>query len=224
MILTSRSYDEYRSMFDLTDGDLTGVTLDCAGGAAGFVAGAAAGGAEALAADPLYASGALALAERLPVDLAKGYDMISANRERFVWDWYGSVDRHREIRRAAGADFIADLRRRPGRYLAGGLPHLPLADACVDLVLCSHLLFTWARRFDHDWHRTAILEMCRVSRGEVRIFPLVNMGDGEPVDFLDRLRADLETLDGVPSECVRVPYEFQRGADRMLRVSAADSG
>ncbi|MBC6459714.1 hypothetical protein [Actinomadura sp. HBU206391] len=34
MILSSRSYDEYRSMFDLTDGDLSGVTLDCAGGAA----------------------------------------------------------------------------------------------------------------------------------------------------------------------------------------------
>jgi hypothetical protein len=146
--------------------------------------------------------------------------MISENHERFVWDWYGSADRHQEMRRAAGAAFIADLWRRPGSYLAGRLPRLPLADASVDLALCSHLLFTWAGTFDRDRHRTAILEMCRVSRGEVRIFPLVHMGAGEPVGFLDDLRTDLDAT-GVVSDCARVPYEFQRGADRMLRVGMA---
>ncbi|MBC6462803.1 hypothetical protein [Actinomadura sp. HBU206391] len=76
MLLTSRSYIEYRA--SLTDGDLTGVTLDCGDGAAGFVAEVAAGGARALAADPLYACSAPALAERLPIDLAKVCDLISA--------------------------------------------------------------------------------------------------------------------------------------------------
>ncbi|MFC5752320.1 hypothetical protein [Actinomadura rugatobispora] len=216
MLLTSRSHAEYRAMFDLTDDDLAGVTLDCGGGASSFVAGAGAGGGRALALDPAYAAGADALARRLSRDLDRSRAIGIAGGDRYLWDWYGSPGRHRELRRAAGAEFLVDLRRHPGRYLAGSLPRLPLADAGVDLVLSSHLLFTWADRFDYAWHRAAILEMCRVSRGEVRLFPLVHQGDGAPVDFLDRLRADVEAALGVTSACVRVPFEFQRGADRML--------
>jgi SAM-dependent methyltransferase len=130
MIMSSRSFLEYRAMFALVERDLDGVVLDCAGGASGFVAEAGAMGVRALAADPLYAHGAAVPAERLPADL-----------------------------------------------VAACLPHLPLADGSVDLVLCSHLLFTWADRLDQEWHRTAIMEMSRVSRREVRIFPLVRMGD-----------------------------------------------
>ncbi|GLZ09039.1 hypothetical protein Acsp03_65050 [Actinomadura sp. NBRC 104412] len=221
MLLTSRSYAEYRAMFDLTDADLTGVTLDCAAGGSSFAAKSAGDGARAIAMDPLYAQGARAVAGRLPADLARCEEMFRAERRRFVWDWYGSPDRHKEMRRAAASEFLADLRRHPGRYVAAGLPRLPLADASADLVLCSHLLFTWARDHDRDWHRRAILEMCRVSRREVRIFPLVHMGHGEPVGFLDALRADIEAATGAHSECPTVPYELQRGANRMLRIYTA---
>jgi hypothetical protein len=62
MIMSSRSFLEYRAMFALGDGDLDGVVLDCAGGAFGFVAEAAATGVRALSVDPLYAHGAGALA------------------------------------------------------------------------------------------------------------------------------------------------------------------
>ncbi|WP_204358914.1 methyltransferase [Streptosporangium sp. 'caverna'] len=217
VLMTSRSFAEYRAMFALDDHDLGGVILDCGGGASGFVAEAAAAGARALAADPLYARGAAVLAERLPLDLEQAAAMITANADRFVWEWYGSARRHREMRLNAGSAFVADLRRRPGSYLAAGLPYLPLADRSVDLVLCSHLLFTWTGRFGQEWHRAAIAEMSRVCRGEVRIFPLVRMGDAEPVAFLDALRADLRA-EGLVCEVREVPYEFQRGANRMLTV------
>jgi hypothetical protein len=217
MIITSRSFSEYRAMFALDDTDLGGVVLDCAGGASSFVAGAARAGVRAVAVDPLYALGAAVLADRLPTDQERGRALIRANADRFVWSWYGSAERHSEMRSLASAEFVADLQRRPGSYLAASLPRLPLADQSVDMVLCSHLLFTWAERFSLTWHRTAIMEMSRVCRSEVRIFPLVHMGAGEPVAFLDPLRIDLEAA-GLTSELRRVPYEFQRGADRLLVV------
>ncbi|MBT2227741.1 class I SAM-dependent methyltransferase [Nonomuraea sp. NEAU-A123] len=218
MIMSSRSFLEYRAMFALDERDLDGVLLDCAGGASGFVAEAGAMGVRALAADPLYAHGAAVLAERLSADLEQGNAMISANADRFVWEWYGSAERRRELRLRARSAFIADIHRRPGAYLAARLPHLPLADGSADLVLCSHLLFTWADRLDQEWHRAAIMEMSRVSRREVRIFPLVRMGDGEPVPFLDTLRADLRA-EGLACAVREVPYEFQRGARHMLTVA-----
>ncbi|GLW11447.1 hypothetical protein Misp01_65750 [Microtetraspora sp. NBRC 13810] len=219
MIITSRSFGEYRAMFALGDGDLRGVVLDCGGGASSFAAGAAGAGARVVAADPGYAHGPDVLAGLLRGDQERARAMVRANADRFVWDWYGTAERYGEVRSAAGVEFIADLRRRPGSYLAAALPCLPFADGSVDLVLCSHLLFTWADRFDLAWHRAAILEMSRVCRGEVRIFPIVHRGAGERVMFLDRLRVDLEAA-GLSSEIRRVPYEFQRGADRLLAVGA----
>jgi hypothetical protein len=217
MIMSSRSFLEYQAMFAIGDRDADGVVLDCGGGASGFVAESRARGGRALAVDPLYAHGAAVLADRLSADLEHGDAMISANAARFVWDWYGSPARRREMRLNARNAFIADLRRRPGSYIAAALPRLPLADESVDLVLCSHLLFTWAGQLDQEWHRAAIMEMCRVSRGEVRVFPLVRMGDGEPVTFLDTLMAELRAA-GLRCAVRRVPYEFQHGADHMLAV------
>jgi hypothetical protein len=91
------------------------------------------------------------------------------------------------------------------------------APAGVDLALCSHLLFTWADRFDEHRHRAALTELARVARREVRVYPLVVQGTGDPVPFLDGLRADLHAA-GLPSTLQPVPYRFQRGADRMLVV------
>lgn len=77
--------------------------------------------------------------------------IIEAYADRFEWGRYGTPADRAQLRRGAGDRFLADLRRHPERYLCGALPTLPLADACVDLVLCSHMLFTWAdqpyRRF-----------------------------------------------------------------------------
>jgi hypothetical protein len=85
-------------------------------------------------------------------------------------------------------------------------------------VLCSHLLFTWSDRLGVDWHRAALTEMLRVTAGEVRVFPLVVQGTGEPVPFLGQLVDEMRAA-GFEVELREVPYEFQRGADTMLRVA-----
>ena len=108
--------------------------------------------------------------------------------------------------------------RRPDHYVAAALPRLPFADGSFDLALCSHLLFTWANVFDAAWHEAAIREMARVA-AEVRVFPLVHQGSGEPVEFLDALRDRLAADAGLVTRVEKVPYAFQLGGDQMLVVS-----
>src|SRR5262249_54445928 len=104
-----------------------------------------------------------------------------------------------------------------GRYREAALPLLPFADREFDLALSSHFLFLYSAQFSLEFHVASITEMCRVA-GEARIFPLLQLG-GARSPHLD---AVIETLArrGLRADLVEVPYEFQRGGNRMLRVVA----
>ncbi|MPQ97514.1 hypothetical protein GB931_06170 [Modestobacter sp. I12A-02628] len=217
MLVTSRSFAEYEAFFALTPADLSGRVLDCSAGASGFAAVANARGGRVTAVDPAYAAGVAGVLMESAPATARGAAVVRDHEDRFVWHWYGSRERREELRRDARAAFERDLRAHPGRYLAGALPRLPLADGSADLALCSHLLFTWSDVFDEAWHEAALTELLRVAR-QVRVFPLVVQATGDAVGFLpqllDRLQARGHRVDVVP-----VPYEFQRGADHMLAVT-----
>jgi hypothetical protein len=96
----------------------------------------------------------------------------------------------------------------------GALPHLPFLDGAFDLVLCAHLLFVYAARFDPAWHLAACLELARVSAGEVRIHPVCGP-NGRRYPQLDELRRGLEAQ-GLASELRRVDYEFFAGSTSTL--------
>jgi SAM-dependent methyltransferase len=96
--------------------------------------------------------------------------------------------------------------------VTGELPELPFGTGRFDLVLCSHLLFTWVDRFNLSWHVEALRELLRVCAGEIRVFPLVAQETGRPVEILPEV---LERLN-VRWEIREVPYELQRGANQTL--------
>jgi hypothetical protein len=222
VLVTSRSYREYAAMFDLDDAAVSGLVVDCCAGASSFVAELADRGGAGVAVDPVYALGLDAVRQAAAASLVEGTAIVSDHADRFVWHWYGSPERRGRMRAAAADRFVEDLAMRPSAYLAGALPHLPLADCSADLVLCSHLLFTWADHdrwtgFDAAWHRAALFDLVRVSRGEVRVFPLVTQAAGVPVPFLDRLIDQLRA-EGHDASVRDVPYEFQRGAHAMLVI------
>jgi SAM-dependent methyltransferase len=217
VLVTSRSYDEYVAMFDLGPGDLAGSVLDCCAGAADFVARVRQQGGHAVAVDPVYARPPGELADAARADLDRGAAIADGFPDRFVWDWYGTRERRDTLRRSAVARFLADRSTSPAAYVAGALPRLPFTDAAFDLLVCSHLLFTWADTLGLAWHRAALVEMTRVAR-QVRVFPTVLQGAGEPVPFWDELMADLGEA-GVTSAVRQVGYRLQRTGDRMLVVS-----
>jgi hypothetical protein len=214
VLVTSRSYAEYEAMFDLKQ--LPDSVLDCCAGGSGFTAEAAARGVDAVAADPAYELAPAELVDTVRRSLPAGNGIVDEHKASFVWHWYGSPERRDELRLDAADRFLQDIGRAPERYIPAELPELPFGDRRFELVLCSHLLFTWADQFDRSWHLEALRELVRVSNSEVRIFPLVLQGAGEQVPFLPEVLDDLE---GVTWEIRKVPYEFQAGADEMLVIS-----
>ncbi len=168
-------------MFDLTE--LPGSVLDCCAGGAGFTAEAAARGVDAIAVDPAYELPAAELVDTVRRSLPATSGIVDEHAGSFVWTWYGSPERKDEFRIEAADRFLQDVSIAPERYVPGSLPELPFEDGRFELVLSSHLLFTWADKYDQDWHLAALRELVRVSASEVRVFPLVQQGAGEPVDL-----------------------------------------
>jgi hypothetical protein len=214
VLVTSRSYAEYEAMFDLKE--LPDSILDCCAGGAGFTAEAAERGVDAIAADPAYELETSELVDSVRRSLPATSGIVDEHQGSFVWHWYGSPERKDQYRIEAADRFLQDVMAAPERYVAAGLPDLPFGDRRFELVLCSHLLFTWSDKYDRDWHEAALRELIRVSNSEVRIFPLVQQGAGEPIPWLPELLASLE---GVTTEIRKVPYEFQLGANEMLVIT-----
>jgi len=212
-----RTFDEYARFFSLDPSALAGSRiLDVAAGPSSFTAEAAARGAEAVAADPLYGCPAASLAAYVELDYARMLEQMRRNEGLLRYRYFPSLAAAEASRRAAARRFLDDYEAgfAQGRYVGARLPQLPFADGAFDLVLCAHLLFTYARRFDHAFHLAACLDLMRVGRGEARLHPLCGL-DGRPYPELPRLQADLRAA-GIEARAVPVDYEFFAGTDRML--------
>ena len=217
-----RSLTEYGQFFAL---DLAALrardVLDVGAGPSSFTAEACARKINAVAVDPLYGAPLAQLAARVDVEYRAVFAQIRAKRRLFRFKTPGSIDAAEADRQSAAARFLADYATHfiQNRYVSGSLPRLPFFDGTFDLVLCAHLLFTSARRFDYDWHLAACRELVRVSADEVRLHPIGGL-DGKPYPGLNRLRRELREH-GVASEIRTVAYEFFAGADSMLLLRKA---
>lgn len=212
-----RTFEEYTRFFALDPAALRRhAVLDVAAGPSSFTAEAARRAIDAVAVDPLYGHATAQLSARVREDYRRMFAQMRAKRHLFRLKSFRSFAAAEADRRLAAQRFLADYdaNDRHGRYVRASLPSLPFLDQSFSLVLCAHLLFIYADRFDYDWHLAACLELVRVSAGEVRIHPVCSAA-GRTYAELDRLRADL-AAHGIRSDIVPVPYEFFAGADSML--------
>ncbi|WP_166880104.1 methyltransferase domain-containing protein [Salinibacterium sp. ZJ450] len=216
-LISARNLAEYSAFFALTSDDRKKRILDCPGGATSVVAELTTDGSDAIAVDPVYNQPADTLSARVMAEAERANAHATAGSDRYDWTFYGSPAAHADIRRKAAERFIAHKAAEPERYVAGGLPDLPFADASFDVALCSHLLFTYADRLDTDFHVSALLEMARVAR-EVRVYPLVDYTGAPAEDLLRQVLAQLPEC-GLAAEVQPVPYRFQKQATDMLVVS-----
>lgn len=213
-------------MFDLSDRDLEGRILGCGDGPASFNAEATARGARVTSVDtsvdPLYGFTGPQIRSRIDATYGDMVEQTRHNAGEFVWDAIGSVEELGRIRLAAMEAFLADYGRggSEGRYVAGELPSLPFADGRFDLALCGHFLFLYSAHLDLPFHVSALKELARVAR-EVRVFPLLALG-GSPSAFVEPCVAELSQM-GFDVTVDVVPYEFQRGGNRMMRIRRAQN-
>jgi hypothetical protein len=213
-----RSFQEYLCMFALDDADLRGSILGCGDGPASFNAVAASRGYRVVSADPIYRFSAAEIERRIDETAAEIAEQTKRNMHEFVWTHFKSVDELIEARLGAMREFLADYEdgKAAHRYVDASLPKLPFADDQFALALCSHLLFLYSVQHDADFHLESILELKRVAE-EVRIFPLLELG-AVPSRHLGDVTAALERL-GLRVERRRVPYEFQKNGNEMLRIA-----
>jgi hypothetical protein len=212
-----RSFEEYQRMFALTDNDLNLKIIGCADGPASFNAHLAKHGRRVVSCDPLYLLTAGHIQTRITATYADVIGQTRQNQAQFVWTYIKSPDELGHIRMDAMCKFLADYEqgKREGRYVGGALPYLPFKPASFDIALCSHFLFLYSDQLSLDFHQQAIEAMCAVAR-EARIFPVLTY-NAELSPMLEPLRERLAQA-GYTVTIERVPYEFQRGGNKMLRV------
>ena len=212
-----RTMAEYCGMFDLGERDLRGRILGCGDGPASFNAEMSAQGYRVVSVDPLYAFPAAAIEQRVEETYEIIMEQLARNREDFVWTYVPSLPALGQRRMGAMRRFLADFPRgkTEGRYLDASLPDLPFDDNSFDLALSSHFLFLYSEQFDLGFHIVALQEMLRVAP-EARAFPLLQIG-GAPSPHIQGVM-DAFTAQGIQARIEDVPYEFQRGGSRMLRL------
>ncbi|HEY3418037.1 MAG TPA: class I SAM-dependent methyltransferase [Armatimonadota bacterium] len=214
-----RSYDEYLRMFRLTEADLAGAVLGCADGPAAFNAEAARRGLRVTSCDPVYRFSREELARRVEETYGTIMEQLRRNTDAYLWEEFRTPEEVGATRMAAMRLFLEDFDqgRNAGRYLDAELPELPFPRAHFDLALCSHFLFLYSDHLTLEFHLASLRELARVAT-EVRVFPLLTLG-GEPSPYLTPLLTTL-TEEGYQVAVESVAYEFQRGANRMLRIQA----
>ena len=190
VVLLGRTWDEYTRYFALEPAFLSGKRiLDVASGVSSFCAEAQERGFDVTAFDLIYETAPEAIEARCQPDLEHVLNAVRG-LTTYRWDFYQSPEFLRTFRERAYKTFLADYRNHRGaRYVAGSLPALPFSDGQFDLTLVSYLLFAYEDQLDFAFHKQSVLEIMRVTRGEARMYPLVNF-DARRCSYIDRLNAD----------------------------------
>lgn len=213
-----RSFHEYLRMFTLSENELASGVLDCAAGPASFNAEMHGRSHKAVSCDPLYQLSAVQISREIESTFSEILKTTEERRANFVWRDIASPQELGTLRMQAMNRFLADFPAgtREGRYVIAALPALPFANRRFGLALCSHFLFTYTNALSLSFHLEAIREMCRVAT-EARIFPLIPSFETAKSPYIASLLEELVST-GYACEIKPVPYEFQRGANEMLRV------
>jgi len=219
IVFFGRTYAEYVDMFGLGESLLrNGRILDCPAGASSFAAEAHKLGINITACDILYNLTVNRLVEKGKEDIQHVFDKFNEVNYLYVWKYYKSKDEVMALRSRALEIFANDfpVGSKEGRYVQAEMPYLPFSDRTFSLVLSSNFLFLYGDRLDFDLHVACIKELLRVCSGEVRIFPLIGL-DAKPYPYLNEILSFLDS-DDIKVEIVEVPFEFQKGANKMIKL------
>ncbi|MFE4714325.1 class I SAM-dependent methyltransferase [Paenibacillus sp. NPDC056722] len=217
IVFIGRTFDEYMLMFGLSKAELKGrKILDCPAGTCSFTAIANQLGADVTATDIAYDHPFEQLAEKGSEDIEHAMLNMEQAQGNYKWDYFKSVEGLSAHRVQALTDCANDMKEFPNRYVPAVLPVLPFGDKEFDLTLSAHFLFMYADRLDYDFHLQAIQELMRVTKEEIRIFPLVDLSCNR-YEHLDKI-IDFIQSQGYIAEEIKVGYEFQKGANSMLRI------
>ncbi|OAB46864.1 SAM-dependent methyltransferase [Paenibacillus antarcticus] len=217
IVFIGRSYKEYLDMFSLSEDELKGKKiLDCPAGACSFTAIGNKLGLDITACDIAYYHAQEDLVNKGLQDIIHTMEHLENVKEKYIWDYFKDINSLRNNRQSALNDCTNDMKEFSERYIPVTLPMLPFKDGEFDILLSAHFLFTYAERLDYEFHITTLNELLRVTKEEIRIFPLVDL-EGKRYEHLDKLVKYLEDMGCIVEE-VDASYEFQAKANAMLKI------
>ncbi|KAB8127396.1 class I SAM-dependent methyltransferase [Gracilibacillus oryzae] len=218
IIFLGRTYEEYMAMFSFTEEELNGKKiLDCPAGACSFTAVANKSGMDVTACDIAYFHSEEDLKNKGLQDIDHAMEHMEKAKSNYKWEYFRTIDDLRHHRLQALHDVSSDMKEFSERYMPVTLPSLPFEEKAFDVLLSAHFLFTYADRLDYDFHINTLNELLRVTKEEIRIFPLVDL-EGKRYEHLEKIKHYL-TENGYTVEEINVPYEFQKNANSMLKIS-----
>lgn len=213
-----RNLEEYQNMFQLSKEDLQSKILGCGDGPSSFNFEVTKLNGNITSIDPIYQFTKDEIQKRIDETLSVVSEQLKQNQNDFVWKNIKNVDELINIRLTAMSNFIKDYEngKEDKRYFHNELPKLSFENSSFDLVLSSHFLFLYSEHFDLQFHIDSILEMCRVSKKEVKIFPLLDLKN-QKSEYLEPI---LEILNdrSFETKIITTNYEFQKGANEMLTI------
>ncbi len=212
-----RSYDEYVHMFNLTEDDLKKKMLGCGDGPASFNFELTQKGGNIVSIDPIYQMSKNEIKQRINETYQDVINQTKSNLKQFNWASIKNIEELTKIRLNSMNKFLDDFESGllQKRYIFAKLPELPFSDNQFDLSLSSHFLFLYSDNLNFDFHLKSIKEMLRVSK-EARIFPIMDL-NSKVSPYLEKIQIELDK-EKIRSEIVKVNYEFQKGANQMLKI------
>jgi hypothetical protein len=217
IVFIGRTFEEYLDMFSLSIEEIKGKKiLDCPAGACSFTAKSNKLGLHVTACDIAYYHSVEDLENKGLRDIEHAMEHMEKAKNNYIWDYFKNIDGLKTHRLSALKDCTNDMRESSERYVPVTLPSLPFKDKEYDIILSAHFLIMYSDRLDYQFHIDTINELLRVSKEEIRIFPLVDL-EGKRYKHLEQLVSYL-TDNGCTVREVEVPYEFQANANSMLII------
>ena len=217
IVFIGRTFEEYLDMFSLSTEELRGKKiLDCPAGGCSFTAIGNKSGLNVTACDIAYYHSGEDLKNKGLQDIEHTMEHMEKAQENYKWDYFGDVSGLKKHRLNALQHCTNDMKECNERYIPVTLPSLPFENEEFDLLLSAHFLFMYSDRLDYSFHLETLNELLRVTKEEIRIFPLVDL-EGKRSKHLDQLISYLITC-GYTVEEEMVPYEFQLNANSMLKI------
>jgi hypothetical protein len=213
-----RNLEEYQNMFQLSKEDLQSKILGCGDGPSSFNFEVTKLNRNITSIDPIYQFTKDEIQQRIDETSSVVSEQLKKNQNDFVWKNIKSVDELINIRLTAMNNFVKDYEngKEEKRYIYNELPKLSFENDSFDLVLSSHFLFLYSEHFDLQFHIDSILEMCRVSKKEVKIFPLLDLKN-QKSEYLEPVLDTLKNK-GFETKIIKTNYEFQKGANELLSI------
>ncbi len=213
-----RTLEEYKTMFSLSETDLSRKILGCGDGPASFNAEMTALGHSVVSIDPVYQFSAEQIEQRVRATYDQVISQVKQNSHNYIWKSFQDADELGKARLNAMEKFLSDYEagKASERYLDQSLPSLEFSGNQFELCLCSHLLFLYSEQLSLEFHIGSIHELLRIAP-EIRIFPLLKL-DCEVSPYLELVMEDLSDK-GYNTQVQTVAYEFQKGGNKMLKIS-----